>query len=69
MDPDNMDPDNISPSLDQTPTSLFDASTAEEKKAKLVAFARTLNFLHKVRSMHERNCEMNSDPEPIAYDE
>jgi hypothetical protein len=65
-----MDPDNISPSVVQTPKSFFDASTTEEKEAKRVAFARTLKFLHAVRAMHERNCEMSADPfEPITYDE
>lgn len=69
MDPDNIDPDNISPSADQTPTSCFDESTTEEK-AKLMAFARTVNFLHEMLAMHDRICEMSSDPfEPIAYDE
>lgn len=64
-----MDPGNTSPSVDQTSTSFLDANMMEEK-AKLVAFARTLNFLHALRAMHERNCEMSSDPfEPIAYDE
>jgi len=65
-----MDPGNISPSVDQTPPSFFDARTTDEKKAKFVAFTRTLNFLHKLRPMHERNCEMSSDPwSQVSYDE